>query len=230
MPRTNVVAECTVEADFRCQSVASMMDYDFQGESRREWDVDLPIDDLDWKIGLIHGPSGSGKTRLATQVFADASFVREDGWSSDKALISDLPADLPTREISQHLTSVGLSSVPSWFLPHAHLSTGERFRANILRALLEGGELIVCDEYTSVVDRTVARIASHAVQRMVRKGSKRFVAVSCHDDIVDWLRPDWRYEMGSAFFLTKTGSDQRSKSRLDDATAAYGPCLRRIII
>ena len=47
------------------------------------------------------------------------------------------------------------------------------------------------DEFTSVVDRTVAKIASHSVEKAFRKSKKKFVAISCHYDIIEWLQPDW---------------------------------------
>ena len=39
------------------------------------------------------------------------------------------------------------------------------------------------DEFTSVVDRQVAQIGAHAIQKYVRKHGRQFVAVSCHYDI-----------------------------------------------
>ena len=77
---------------------------------------------------------------------------------------------------------------------HAVLSNGEQFRVDLARHLLEGAARAgptVVDEFTSVVDRQVAQIASHAVAKYIRKRERQFVAVSCHYDIVDWLQPDW---------------------------------------
>jgi len=56
---------------------------------------------------------------------------------------------------------------------------------------------IVFDEFTSVVDRTVAKIASAALAKAIRSGriARRFVAVSCHYDINQWLQPDWVLDM-----------------------------------
>jgi hypothetical protein len=57
--------------------------------------------------------------------------------------------------------------------------------------------LIVFDEFTSVVDRTVARIGSAALSKAIRSGAiaKRFVAVTCHYDVIRWLQPDWVLDM-----------------------------------
>jgi hypothetical protein len=59
--------------------------------------------------------------------------------------------------------------------------------------------LVVFDEFTSVVDRTVAKIASAAVAKAIRAGrlARRFVAVTCHYDVVEWLSPDWVVDMAS---------------------------------
>lgn len=52
------------------------------------------------------------------------------------------------------------------------------------------------DEFTSVVDRTVAKVASAAVAKTIRRlNEKRFVAVSCHCDVEEWLDPDWVLDM-----------------------------------
>ena len=62
---------------------------------------------------------------------------------------------------------------------------------------MSGGDLIVFDEFTSVVDRTVAKIASAALAKAIRKRrtTARFVAVTCHYDVLDWLTPDWILDM-----------------------------------
>jgi GNAT superfamily N-acetyltransferase len=49
------------------------------------------------------------------------------------------------------------------------------------------------DEYTSVVDRTVAQIGSAALAKTVRQRKQRFIAVTCHEDVEAWLQPDWVY-------------------------------------
>ncbi len=59
--------------------------------------------------------------------------------------------------------------------------------------------LVVFDEFTSVVDRTVAQVGSAAVAKAIRSGriARRFVAVSCHYDILPWLQPDWVADMAT---------------------------------
>ena len=61
--------------------------------------------------------------------------------------------------------------------------------AELARALEDGG---VVDEFTSNVDRQLAKVVSRNVMAYVRKkGLKGLVFATCHDDFVPWLQPDW---------------------------------------
>jgi GNAT superfamily N-acetyltransferase len=104
------------------------------------------------------------------------------------------------KEIVELLSSVGFSSPPSWLRPFAVLSTGEQFRVTMARVLAESPELAVVDEFTSVVDRTVAQIGSAALAKTIRRGGGKFVAVTCHEDVEVWLQPDWVYRPATATF------------------------------
>src|SRR5205085_12464580 len=91
------------------------------------------------------------------------------------------------------LCSVGFSSPPAWLRPFHCLSTGQQFRTRLALLLAHHPTLVVFDEFTSVVDRTVARIGSAALAKTVRKRGQQFVAVTCHEDVEPWLNPDWVY-------------------------------------
>jgi GNAT superfamily N-acetyltransferase len=49
----------------------------------------------------------------------------------------------------------------------------------------------VIDEWTSVVDRTVAKVMCHCIQKHARKTNTQIVLLSCHYDVIEWLNPDW---------------------------------------
>jgi ABC-type dipeptide/oligopeptide/nickel transport system ATPase subunit len=94
--------------------------------------------------------------------------------------------------VTAALSSVGLGSVPSWLRPYSVLSTGERFRADLARILVSDTQRIVVDEFTSVVDRQIARIGVHAFSRSWRRTpGRQVILLSCHRDIVEWVCPDW---------------------------------------
>ena len=150
------------------------------------------LEERDWSIGLIVGASGCGKTQTAKAAFFDY-WPEEHDWSHDKAIIDEISKDASVKEIVEVMSSVGFSSPPSWLRPYHVLSNGEKFRSDIARLILSSPDTFIVDEFSSVVDRTVAQITSYAVQKVVRKRKQRFIAVTCHYDVKDWLMPDWVY-------------------------------------
>lgn len=182
--------------------------FDISAEERSVTEIPNNIPDLstrDWNIGLIVGPSGSGKTTVARSMFGDILSKTENlQWATDKAVIDDFPSTMPMREVTEILSSVGFSSPPAWLRPFHALSNGEQFRVTIARILAENKDLSVVDEFTSVIDRTVAQIGSSAIARTIRKRNQKFVAVGCHYDIEDWLQPDWIYQPHLGEFLWRS--------------------------
>jgi hypothetical protein len=146
---------------------------------------------------LITGPSGSGKSTIAKELFGPA-VVPDWEWPRDASIVDGFSDSLGIAEITGLLSSVGFSSPPSWLKPFHVLSNGEQFRVNLARTLAELPGLAVVDEFTSVVDRQVAQIGSAAVAKAIRASGRKFVAVSCHYDIEDWLDPDWVYDVPAA--------------------------------
>jgi len=198
VPRVDVVREIAPVRSARILQMSALFDLKPEDHLRLEWHVDMPIEGRDWNIGLIVGPSGCGKTSIAHECFGDDVVARFE-WP-DSAVIDAFPASMPIREVIEMLSSVGFNSPPAWLRPFAVLSNGEQFRVTCARALAEHAGLLVLDEFTSVVDRQVAKIAAHAVQKTIRRAARQFIAVSCHFDIVDWLQPDWIYEPALARF------------------------------
>lgn len=191
MPSTHVVASEQIVRTPRVKQVEALFDVPPAERQEREWDVEFELGE-DWQVGLIVGPSGSGKTRVARALWPQALVTGYD-WSEGAALVDEFP-DVGIKQITDSLAGVGLGSIPAWLRPYGSLSTGEQFRATLARALLEQRELVVIDEFTSTVDRQVAKVASHAVAKHVRRGKGKLICVSCHYDIVDWLQPDWIYQ------------------------------------
>lgn len=200
MPSVDIVRETKVENSFRVQQIRGMFDY--QAESvRHEWKSNLPFEDRPWGIGMIVGPSGSGKTTLAGEIFPDMRIHKSFKWEKNKAVVDSFDADLTIKEITGMFNSVGFSSPPHWLKPFDHLSNGQKFRVELARCLLTKDKGTVFDEFTSVVDRDVAKIGCAAISKALRKkGTPPFVAVSCHYDIIEWLDPDWVFDVGTQRF------------------------------
>ena len=228
MPVADIVVESTIPVSHRVSTVSSMFDVPFSGESRRKWSIDLPIEDKTWNVGVIHGSSGSGKTTLAENLFGKAV---EHEWPDDRSILDAFPTGESVRDVVGALTQVGFSSPPNWMVPYRVLSVGEKFRADMARTIFEAGdEIRVVDEFTSAVNRSVAVSASVAVGKYARRTDRKLVLVSCHSDILEWLEPDWRYDMDAgAFFLGGT-SDPKSTSASGKRTRASGNYLGGITI
>lgn len=186
------------------------------GVSRLEWNVNLPLYERGWNIGLIVGPSGCGKTTIARRLFAECYSEQEWGERAQSAVVDAFPETMPIKDIVALLSSVGFSSPPAWLRPIGVLSTGQQFRVRLalLLASATPGRPIVFDEYTSVVDRTVAQIGSAALARTVRQRQLQFVAVTCHEDVESWLGPDWIYRPAENTFAWRR-LRQRPRIELD---------------
>ena len=192
MPRIDIVRESSVVRTPRVMQVEGIFDVAPSQRSGERWSVDINLP-ASWNVGVIVGPSGSGKSTIARELFGDA-IISHWEWPTDKSVLDGFPAAMSIKDITALLSSVGFSSPPSWVRPFHVLSNGEQFRVHLARTLAETPDLSVIDEFTSVVDRTVAQIGSAAVAKTVRQRNQRLIAVSCHYDILEWLEPDWVYE------------------------------------
>jgi ABC-type ATPase with predicted acetyltransferase domain len=101
-------------------------------------DADLPIDDGEWRVGLVVGPSGSGKTSIGRQIFGDDAMY-DPTWRTDVPIVDGIAPDGDFNAVTGALAAVGLGTVPAWLRPHHVLSNGEQFRANLARLIAEAG-------------------------------------------------------------------------------------------
>lgn len=213
MSGAHIVREVQIQRTARVMQMEGMFDVPPSQRSAEEWNINLALPDQ-WNVGLIVGPSGSGKTTVARELFGD-SIVSGWDWPADKSILDGFPAGMSIKEIIELLSSVGFSSPPSWVRPFRVLSNGEQFRVNMARTLAEMPALSVVDEFTSVVDRTVAQIGSAAIQKTVRRRNQKFIAVACHYDIIDWLEPDWIFQPHTGELLLGRSHHQRPKIELE---------------
>jgi ABC-type lipoprotein export system ATPase subunit/ribosomal protein S18 acetylase RimI-like enzyme len=168
--------------------------FDIQNKEESNVTIEANLEHLpkQWNIGVVYGGSGTGKTTILKNYFKKE--MDKSYFDNSKSLISNFDW-LEPKEATFLLSAMGLSSVPTWLRPFNTLSNGEQYRANLayIVGMAKNDEVILIDEYTSVVDRDVAKAMSNALQKYIRRTNKKIVLASCHFDIMEWLQPDWIY-------------------------------------
>jgi ABC-type ATPase involved in cell division len=164
-------------------------------------DADLDIEDADWSVGVVVGPSGSGKTSIGRKLFSGSNAFWAPVWADASPIIDEIAPGGDFDAVTSALGSVGLGSVPAWLRPYSVLSNGEKFRADLARLVVEGPKQAVVDEFTSVVDRQIAKFGALAFAKAWRrrKGAQ-VVLLTPHFDVIEWLEPDWVYNTGTGEF------------------------------
>lgn len=114
--KIEVANRCSDFNSYRAARVKSL----FNAESGCNFSLaaDLPIDDADWKIGVVVGPSGSGKTSIGRKLFGgDAIYA--PAWPDDRPIIDAIAPQGAFNDVTAALAAVGLGSVPTWLRPYA---------------------------------------------------------------------------------------------------------------
>ena len=168
--------------------------FDIQNREESNVTIDANLENIpdEWNIGVIYGGSGTGKTTILKHFFKKE--IDQSNFDNSISLISNFNW-LDPKDATLLLTQMGLASVPCWLRPFNTLSNGEQYRANLAYIVGKAKEndVVLIDEYTSVVDRDVAKSMSNALQKYIRRTKKKIVLASCHFDIMEWLQPDWIY-------------------------------------
>lgn len=184
---------CTDPSSYRAARIKSMFNVEERGNGF-SLDADLPADDPSWRIGVIVGPSGSGKSSLGRCFWPDTSIADLSAdWPADRPVIDAIAPGISVDVVTSSLASVGLGDVPAWLRPYHVLSVGEKFRAGLARIIAEPPARVIVDEFTSALDRNVARTGALAFAKAWRRTSGQCLLLTCHRDILAWIQPDWYY-------------------------------------
>lgn len=183
----------------------------FNAESGCNFDLEIDGVDLsgNWNIGVVVGASGSGKTSIGKMIFGSNKIINlSEGWKRDVPIIDDIAPGDDFNRVTGLLASVGLGDVPAWLRPFHVLSNGEQFRAGLARLICNKPKEVVVDEFTSVIDRQIAKIGAQAFQKAWRRENPygKAVLLTPHYDVLDWVQPDWVID-------TKTKSFDRGNPR-----------------
>lgn len=212
LQRSNKPRVSMVEMDEITSNLILPFDYSSDG-TEKFYPFNLPIDlPLQWGIGVIVGASGTGKSTLLKE-FGTPEKMQ---WDNNKSIASHFDS---AEDASERLAAAGLMSIPEWVKPYDVLSTGQKFRADLARSIKNNA---VIDEFTSVVDRNVAKSASVAMSRYIKKNDVRNVVVAtCHRDVLEFLQPDWVIDTDKGAWTVSKEWQRRPKLDLTIHPAHY---------
>lgn len=144
----------------------------------------------EYRILAIVGKSGSGKSTMLKSLKEKPSHKQ---YYTGKCLPESFDQKTKdTRKAARmfidEFKNFGLDPARCWYKCFQELSEGEKFRATLALQLESD---TVFDEFTSMVDRNIAKTVSRGLRRLVLKEDlKNVVVCSCHKDFIQWLQPD----------------------------------------
>ena len=154
-----------------------------------------------WNVAVVLGASGSGKSLALKAVKGTFRRPGQTSWPAHEgvaAVLSGVTAGtlderLITQAIHRHLGLLPSASCR----PHAQLSSGERCLADIAHAVASARcdatrSPIIIDEFTSVLDRTMASHACAGLRQLMQAfgvDGRKLVVATVHADVVPFLRP-----------------------------------------
>lgn len=190
----------TVQASMVCDHFGLTLDGQQQVIAR---DLELPV--TSGNLIAFIGPSGSGKSSLMRAVAAElnSSGYGEVLWLDHLPQVSSLVADalaLPPLDAFRLLAQCGLAEPQLLLRTPDELSDGQRFRFRLAQSVAESlrrqsqrasqGTWIVADEFTSPLDRTLAKVIARNWHSLLRQHRLGGLVATTHTDILDDLEPD----------------------------------------
>ena len=197
---SKIVLESTIVNDEYTEFLYD--NYDIQTKEKIVTEIPMidmsELETFNWNIGLVVGESGSGKSTILGVL----GQVKTPQYNYDKCVVSQFP-NLTPEEVEELLHGVGLSSIPTHLKKVNELSFGQKARLDVAWQLnnAKEGEIILIDEFSSVLDRPTSKALSFSIQRYCRKHNLQVILASCHYDIIEdeeknhYLQPDWIFNL-----------------------------------
>ncbi len=144
-------------------------------------------------IILLTGPSGSGKSRLLqtlTTALPTRLIIRVvPPRSPHRAAFDLVAAHAPPEQTLPALAAAGLAEPALWARPASCLSEGERARLSLAVAIARArhGDLVICDEFASNLDRAAAQSLGATASRWAQRAGVTLLVATAHEDMPRFL-------------------------------------------
>lgn len=139
-----------------------------------------------YKILAVTGRSGSGKSTILKNIKMSKMSRPMD--PEEFVVIGFGMKRIGPDEFRYRTSKVGLDPDSLVYKRFGQLSEGEKFRVEVALNLDSN---TIFDEFTSMVDRNIAKTVSEGLKEIVEKEKlKNITLCSCHKDFIDWVRPD----------------------------------------
>ena len=181
---TTLKDECTEMCD-------ALFDAAFDGRCAARI-PDFPNIDASYSFGFVTGPSGSLKSVLVRHYFGEcAATAASKLWKNGVDVGCQLK-EAGMEDVDARLRAVCLS--PSVLTrPYEALSSGEQHQLDLLFVI--GRSSITIDEFTSALDRSLARRVAMGIAAYNRShGATHVVLAGCHADFLADVGFEWVYD------------------------------------
>ena len=154
-------------------------------------------DDIDFEpegLVLITGKSGCGKSTVLKELAEKYEYESVLDIENVEARVIDL-ISLNLSDTISVLSKAGLSEVPLFLTKYKDLSTGQKYRFDIIYSIVNGRRRLMLDEFCAYLDTTTAQTCAYNFQKLFRERKVSVIAATCRTDLNKFFKADYNLQI-----------------------------------